>query len=181
MPQAKAAMMVAPADIRIATTTGHVFEFKAGEKKFVPALAVGECAKYGVKEVARFKGTDTNIPAMGMKGQISSQLQGARQSDGPVEEISLDKIDSVASSDSDKPQQRNTQIFDEPHMLVRNGIQEMIDEGSPDDWTNGKPKVPSLQRRVTQMSVTAKMRDEVWSKMETAGEIPEDLADRIGF
>lgn len=181
MPQAKAAMMVAPADIRIATTSGHIFEFKAGEKKFVPALAVGECAKYGVKEVARFKGTDINIPAMGMKGQISSQLQGARRDDGPVEEVSLDNIDSVADAGDAKPQQRNTKVFDEPHMLIRNGIQELIDEGNPDDWTNGKPKVPALQRRVLDMSVTAKLRDEVWDKMESAGEIPEDLADRVGF
>lgn len=181
MPQVKSALMVSPSDLRVATTSGHVIRFKANKETIVPAIAVPECRKYGVKELKRFRGTDTKIPAAGYPGAVKSQVQApAGDPDVPVTEADLEDYVGSASSSDPEPGSRNEATYTEQENRIRNGINAMLKSPDPDDYTGGKPKVSALNDHVEEMTVTVAARDRVWAKMEHYGEVPNDLESFLG-
>ena len=176
MPQVKTAKMISKGDIRIATTAGHIFNFKAGVPKIVPGVAVAECRKYGVEEVTRYRNTDTNVPGVGTVGAVRSEVQNTdKPSDTAVTEEDL-VVDREAANNAPEPEpKRNAPTYTESEIRVRNAIVKMIANPDPGEFTNDRPKVNALNKRISDMSPSAGMRDRVWDKMVAHGEIPEDF------
>lgn len=171
MPQAKSAMMVSDGDIRIATTTGHIFNFIAGEEKFVPAHAVAECLKYGVRETKRFRNTASSVPGAGTPGAIRSEVQATRR----PHDTAVVEEDLIAEPPKTKEPEakRNAPTYTEAEIRVRNAIAAMVESPNPGEFTNDRPKVNALNKRIPDMSPNASMRDRVWDKMVKYGEIDE--------
>ena len=174
----KAAMMVSPVPLRVATTAGYVVEFEPDIETFVPALAVRECLKFGAKETKRFRNTGAALPALGSVGAISSQIHSRLNNDGPIEEVEL--TGHTTSGPQERPTRSET-AKDEADVRVGNAILQMIEEADQDDWTGEKPKVSALQKRVKEMSVTASLRDKAFAKLERSDELPENWRVRLGF
>jgi len=170
----KSAIMVSPFNIRVATTSGHVINFKAGEPTYVAASAVTECRKYGVRETQRVKGTDTDIPGVGTLGEIKSDVSYPDlKKEELVEEVDLEEH--IKSSTGDDAPKRNAPTYTESEVRIRTAINTMVSEPHPDDFAaDGKPKVAALNRYLQDMTASAGARDRVWDKMVDHGEIPEE-------
>jgi hypothetical protein len=173
MPQAKSAIMVADGDIRVATTAGHIFNFKAKKEKFVPAHAVAECLKYGVRETKRFRNTASFVPGVGTPGAIRSEIQATRR---PTDTAVVEEDLAAEPPQTKEPEaKRNEPTYTETEIRVRKAIVAMIEKPNPDEFTNDRPKVNALNKRIPDMSPNASMRDRVWDKMVKYGEIDEDF------
>lgn len=176
MPQVKSAKMISKGDIRIATTAGHIFNFKAGVPKIVPAIAVAECRKYGVEEVTRYRNTGADVPGVGTPGAVRSEVQAtSRPSDTAVTEEDLVPTDADVANTPEPESKRNAPTYTETEIRVRNAILKMVANPDPDEFTNDRPKVNALNKRIPDMSPNANMRDRVWDKMVNHNEIPEDF------
>lgn len=177
MPKAQSAKMVSPTDLTVTTTGGHTIKFVAKEPRFVPALAVRECRRYGVKEVSRFRDAVTEVPGVGSAGQVRSDLNVTRQpSDATVAEEEL-------KSNTSEPEEYDTSgdvTFTETEAKIRNATLRLMAEKDPEDFTdNGKPTVKSLASAVPDMTPSSDARDTVWAKMVDNGDVPENWLDEL--
>lgn len=172
----KSAFMVSPSALTVATTAGYTIRFEPNEPKFVPAIAVRECLKYGAKEVNRVKRTETEIPGVGSAGEIKSTVYATVD----VDERDIEEID-ISSEESSAVQTQSTNaVFTPVQNKIRTAIKLLVEEADPDNFTAaGALKVSALTGLVEGITVTSKVRDVVWEKMQATGEIPSNWPDSL--
>jgi len=172
----KSALMVSPADITVSTTAGYTVKFEAGKPKFVPSMAVRECLRYGAKEVNRIKNTEMELPGSGSGGEITSNVHAEIEPDTR----DIEEIDISSEETSIRKDKTTEVIFTPTENKVRSAIKLLVQECDPDNFTAaGAVKIGSINGIVADVTVTSKIRDAVWSKMESNKEIPADWPDPL--
>lgn len=196
---AMAAIMYSPIDVAIATTAGHVINFKTNKPKFVPALAVRHCAARGARTLKQFKNTERpDVFIAGKRDVVKARMdqKDSEESKGPVpvadfKPSEIDKYLEEAESTVQAQQEKQTQktgtgsaVFTEAETSIRAGITKLLDDGNPDNFVDfdGVPKVGALQGVVSSVKINKAIRDRVFAKMQKNGEIDEDqLASIFGI
>jgi len=180
MPQFNSAVMTCSTHRRVATTAGHIIMFVPNEPTFVPALAVQACRQAGATVVKQASNTSQSMPAPGSKGRIEADVT-IYEDDLNTKIEDFESLEDVDFSTEDEPVPQ-TKVFTETEERVRQGILSLLSDSSPEHWTgDNRPKIGSLSKACHGASVTGKIRDRVWNKMEEQGEIPENYAYLLGL
>lgn len=164
----KSAMMKAPGSFTVSSNTGHVIRFVANEEKFVPGIMVGACKKYGAVVTKYY--SDTVVNYTGGSEKVVTDIHAV------THDVDMEAVEeeTLASVQEDEKVEADTERFTEKENRIRGVINTLVVTADERAFTSeGIPKLAAVNKMLQDFTIDTKTRNDVWSKMNRLGEIPD--------